>query len=188
MIEFSGTISRDLLVKAQRLQMARLVPIAVMIALAATYGLLSAKLSDPGSWGIPLFFLLLALFVIVSPYLSARTQQKTDAALRSPISGSADENHFVFISEIARVDMPWEKMHRATVRNDFALLYPSAGAAFIIAREFFDSDDSWAAFRTLVAAKVHQPRAGRPVLRTFVLWLAIIIAIFLLWSLAAPPG
>src|SRR5437879_3137501 len=99
-----------------------------MVALAALYVLFtSARLNDPATWGIPLFFLLLAVSLFVSPYFAARTARRTNVALQSPVSGTADNLHFVFNSEFAHVDIPWSKMHRAHVRPDLVLLYPSAG-------------------------------------------------------------
>jgi hypothetical protein len=182
-VEFQGTIDQQLLVRAQRVQIARFVPFAIMIALSAVYVLTSAKASEPATWGVPVFFLLLAIFLLVSPNLSARTARRTNAALREPVSGFADEQHFVFHSVLAQVDIPWEKMYRVTVRPDIVLLYPSAGQAFVVGRQFFATDASWAEFGQLVAAKVRHTPKGQPILRTAILWLAIIVGIFVLWSL-----
>jgi hypothetical protein len=186
-VEFQGTIDEQLLIKAQRVQIARLVPFLIMIALSAVYSLASAKMSEPATWGIPVFFLLLAVFLLVSPNVSARRARKTSAALQAPISGLADEQHFVFHSVLAQVDIPWEKMYRVTIRPDVVLLYPSAGHAFVVGRQFFTTDASWAEFCHLAAANVRHTPTGQPILRTVMVWAAVIVGIFVLWSIMHRP-
>ncbi len=134
-------------------------------------------------WGVPLFFLLFGVLILVSPYISARTALKTNAAFQSPISGSADVDHFVYHSEIAHVDMPGAEMHRAAVRPEFVLLYPAAGQAFVVARHFFTSDESWAEFCRIVVANVRQVPQRWSFLRITLIWLAIIVAVFIVWEL-----
>jgi hypothetical protein len=186
-IAFQGTIDRQLLIKAQRVQIARFVPIAVIIAGSALYALASAKFEDPATWGVPLFLLLFAIVTLLSPNLSARAALKTNAALQSPISGWADEQHFVLHSAFAQVDIPWDKMHRVTIRPDMVLLYPSAGQSFILASQFFTTDASWEEFRQLVAAKCKRTHQDRPILKIIMLWVGIIVAVFIIWWLIQRP-
>src|SRR5262249_23486540 len=64
MVEFNGELDRDLLVRANRLQMAKLMPFAIVIMVAAVYVLLtSSRATDTLSWSVPLFFLLFATFL-----------------------------------------------------------------------------------------------------------------------------
>ncbi|MGH9420212.1 MAG: YcxB family protein [Thermoanaerobaculia bacterium] len=183
MIEFNGRIDPKLLVKAHRLQMARFVPFVIIWILCALYFLVSARLSDPATWGVPLFFLLIAVFLLITPNLAAWKERKTNASLQSPISGHADEERFVYDSEFAHVDIPWTKMHRASIRPELILLYPSAGQAFILGRQFFASDESWEAFRRIVAAQVRPVPQGRRPIRVVLIWLAIIVVVFVIWKL-----
>lgn len=182
MVEFTGVIDRRMLVRANRLQMAKVTPFAIMIMFAALYALLtSANVADTTSWSVPLFFLLFASFLLASPYLSARKALKTNKAFDSLISGTADENQFVFNSALGHADIPWEKMYRAVVQRELVLLYPSAQQSFVVARRFFPSDQAWETFCQLVRDHVRQQPQSRPV-RTFLVWIAIIVMVFIVWS------
>lgn len=107
--------------------------------------------------------------------------------MREGFAGSADESHFVIKSAYGTSDIPWEKFHRAFIAPDMVLLYVSSQQFFSIPRGFFATDAAWNELSALVGRRVPLRRRGPMVLRTVLLWLAIIVCVFLLWSVASAP-
>jgi hypothetical protein len=183
MVHFRGTLDRESLLQALRLQGRGLIGMAVMFIVFGGIALLSANFSNPASWGGPLFLVVLGVLWLAMPRLSARRQLKTNALFGAPLVGSADEERFIIETEFGHSTIPWAKFHRAVVGPKIALLFTSAAQFYAIADRFFEEPAQWDEFKRLVTQQV--PRQARPkgAFRALLLWVAIIVGVFLIWSL-----
>jgi hypothetical protein len=154
MVSFSGKIDRPALQRALRIHSKRLITIGVLIGIAGALGLLFANMQEPASWGAPLFLCLFGVFVVLSPWLGARQQMKNASMLTAPITGTADEERVTLESEFGHSAIPWDKLHRAVVRPDMVLLYPSANQFFVVPERYFASRAEWEQFTQLVSKRV----------------------------------
>jgi hypothetical protein len=188
MLEFSGQIDRKLYIRALRQQGKGLIAIAVMLIAAGVWGLRSARMEEPASWGGALFVTLLGAFLIAAPYLTAQKALSTSAILRSPFKGTVDETHIVFESSYGRSDLPGPALHRAAIGPNLALLYSSAHQFHILSREFFADDSAWKAFCELASKYAPKFSEHRTVFKTTIVWLAIVVTVFIVWWLLESPA
>jgi len=151
MVEFSGALDERILARIIKQQSGRIRWIAAAWIFAGVYGLLHATPSDPVMIGGSLILLSLGVWIFISPRFTARRQLRTSAVLRAPISGRADEEHVVFESEFARVDLPWSALHRVVVRPNAIVFYTAASVVTIIPREYVASDAAWAELSALAS-------------------------------------
>lgn len=154
MVSFSGKIDRPALQRALRIHWKRLMIGGVLFGIAGALSLLSANMQKPGSWGAPLFLFLFGVFLVLSPWLVARQQMKTSSMVTAPITGTADEERVTFESEFGHSAIPWNRLHRAVVRPDMVLLYPSANQFFVVPESYFASRAEWEEFTRLVSQHV----------------------------------
>src|SRR3954454_24279886 len=180
MIEFKGQIDEKLYRRVLYRQMRGLIVIACIWLFSFLCVLATAPVRSLIGW--PLLFPLLAIYMLLLPYLTARRGMKTGAMLSAPAHGSADEKHFVWGGEFGRSDVPWSKFFRVQTGPDYLLLFSSAQQFFIIARRYFANDTDWEAFRNLAMANVKVVR-NRSILKTAILWFAVIIVVFVIWTL-----
>jgi len=183
MIRFEGTLTpkiyrRALAVGGRRMQFFAALWIGVGII-----GLSSAQLERPASWGLPLFFLLFGVFALLLPGITVKRAFATDRFLSEPITGEADEQSVRMEQPHGRTDLPWAMMHKVMMTPKLVTVYQSAHIMRIFPREFFADEESWEGFRRLTSAAPTAAKVSPRLLRTFLLWIAIIIAVFLLWSL-----
>jgi hypothetical protein len=73
-------------------------------------------------------------------------------------------------------------MHKVVVTPNLVTIYQSASIIRILPREFFADEESWQGFRRLASAVRPAARPSRPTF-VLVLWIAIVIAVVLLWIL-----
>jgi hypothetical protein len=74
--------------------------------------------------------------------------------LHGAVTGYACAEHIVWRTQFADSAYQWQKFIRVRSSPDLILLYYSARCALYFPREFFSSDDQWAAFRALVDGKL----------------------------------
>ena len=183
MVHFRGTLDRHSVLEALRLQNRGLAGLGMLFVVCGGIVLLRADISNPATWGGPLFIFLLGAFWLAMPWISARKQLQTNAMLAAPTVGSADDEHFVVETEFGRSTIPWAKFHRVLVGSKVALLFISASQFHLIAERYFEEPAQWDEFKRLVTQKI--PRHARPkgAIFTLLLWVGIIVAVFLIWSL-----
>jgi hypothetical protein len=182
-IEFKGSIDRQLYVRALRLQSGSVTTsTAVILIVVGLVILTTATPRDPSSWGIPLFLLLLGGFLIAMPLLIARKGLSTGKTIQAPFSGHADETELVIESEYGRSQLPWSSIYRVALTKDLALVYMSAHQFHIFARSFFKDDSDWTAFTDLAGRHVKQVRPRQTMVRSAILWFVIVIVVFVVWS------
>jgi hypothetical protein len=129
-----------------------------------------------------MLIVLLPIYLLFVPFITARRAMKSSQLLSEPFHGSADETHFVHESQFGRTDVPWEKLYRTRVTRDFILLYPTSQMFFVLTPRFFASGSDWLEFGKLVTANVRQMKKSSPLIKTVILWLAIIVVVFMVWS------
>lgn len=186
MITFGGTIDRKMFARALRRQMRGLQFIAVIWVLVGSWGLTSAVVDRPVTWGWPLFLLLLGALFLFLPSWSARTSLKTGQLISAPFTGSADESRFALESPYGRSEVTWPAFNRSAVYDDSVLLFTSAQQFFLVSREFFETEEQWNAFRALVARSVPVRSRRTSPMKAALIWIAIIVLVFLLRALSGP--
>jgi len=62
-------------------------------------------------------------------------------------------------------------------------IYQSASGVRILPRGLFADDESWEGFRSLAAAAPSSAKPSPRPIRMFLLWIAIMIVVFVLWTL-----
>ncbi|HXH40563.1 MAG TPA: YcxB family protein [Thermoanaerobaculia bacterium] len=184
MIRFQGRLTPDSFHRALRRRRRPLRIYAWIFIIVAIICLPMAHLTDPFTWGMPLFLGLFGALILNGNRATVKRAFATDRTLADPVSGEADEQGVRMESTHGGVDMPWTLMHKVVVTPDLVTLYQSASIVRIVPREFFADDESWQAFLRLVPVSA-TPAADRTprMLRTFLLWMAIVVAVALLWFL-----
>ena len=183
MIRFEGALTPDIYRRAIGVNGRSVQWLAWTLILAAGVNLYFANLAKSVSWGMPLFMGLFGVMLLIMPRLTVKRAFATDRFLSEPTTGDADENGVRMESAHGRSDLPWALMHKVVVTPNLVTLYQSAGIMRILPREFFADEESWQGFRrlALAAPSVVKP-SWRPI-SVFLLWLAIIIVVFVLWIL-----
>jgi hypothetical protein len=183
MIRFEGTLTPEIYRRALAVSGRSIQIVAWVLILAGVINLCFANLALPVSWGMPFFLVLFGVMLLFSPRMSVKRAFATDRLLSEPITGEADEQGIRMEQAHGRVDLPWTLMHKIVVTPTLVMIYQSAQLLRILPREFFADEESWQAFRRLAAASPSNAKPSpRPIWR-LVVWIAIIIAVFLLWSL-----
>jgi|GEM_PF-3815791 len=179
-VEFKGQLDEKLYRRVLRYLLRGLTSWAIVMLAAFVWILFTvpaAQLLD-----VRMLIVLLPIYVLFVPFITARRAMKTSKLIAEPFHGSADETHFVYETQFGRTDVPWEKLYRTRVTRDFILIYPSAQMFFLLTPRFFASGNDWAEFGRLVTANVKQMKKSSPFIKTVMLWLAIIVVVFVVWS------
>jgi hypothetical protein len=183
MIHFEGTLTPDIYRRALGVSTRPMQMVAWALILAGVINLWFANLAAPVSWGMPVFLVLFGVMLLISPRMTVKRAFATDRFLSEPIKGEADEQGIRMEQAHGRVDLPWTLMHKVAISPTLVTIYQSAQLLRIFPREFFADEESWQAFRTLAALAPSNTKPSlRPIWR-FVIWIAIIIAVFFLWEL-----
>jgi hypothetical protein len=74
--------------------------------------------------------------------------------LHGAVAGNANSEGILWSTEVANSQYHWQKFIRARSTPNLLLLHYSARCALYFPREFFASDDQWAAFRALVDSRL----------------------------------
>ena len=74
-------------------------------------------------------------------------------------------------------------MHKVVVTSDVVTIYQSAGIIRIVPRQFLPDEESWQVFRRLAGAATSSANPSPRPMRVFLVWIAIVIVVFLLWEL-----
>jgi hypothetical protein len=183
MIRFEGTLTPEIYRSALDVAGRRTRFFAVLWIVVGVIALFSAHFGQPVTWAVPLFFLLFGVFVLIGPTLTVKRAFATDRLLSEPITGEADEQGIRMESAHGTTDLPWTMMHKVVMTPKLVTIYQSAQIMRILPREFFADEESWQAFRRLAAAA---PSSAKPPLRPiymFLMWIAIIVVVFILWEL-----
>jgi hypothetical protein len=86
-------------------------------------------------------------------FIWRRSWRKT-LTLHGDVTGRAGAEYIEWRTQLADSAYHWQKFTRARSAPHLLLLYYSPRCALYFPREFFDSDDQWAAFRALVDSKL----------------------------------
>ena len=183
MVHFGGRVTEEQFADAMRLMLGKqphgrgLIVTAVFFLLLAVF--LGIELGGTAAGIIIIVFVVPAAMAWWNGS-SARFKRlyEKNEGLHQYVRGSFDETEFAY--GVNRV--PWTSVQRAQSNESVALVY--APHAFIVARSFFESGEEWSAF--LERAKAHTPAAGSPaarILKSVLIWVAVIIAVFVLWWL-----
>jgi hypothetical protein len=149
---------------------------------AGLIGLASAHLERPVTWGLPLFLTLLGVLLLRTPRMTVKRAFATDQFLGEPFAGEADEQGMRMESAHGRVDLPWTLMHKVVFFPGMVIVYQSASLFRILPREFFADQESWDAFRRFATAS-SVANLPNSLSRMFALWVAIVMAVVILWFL-----
>jgi hypothetical protein len=98
------------------------------------------------------------LFLWVLTRFVWRRAWRKSMALHGGVTGRADAEHIQWRTQFANSEYQWNKFIRARSGPDLLLLHYSARCALYFPREFFASDEDWAAFRALVDSKLPSQR------------------------------
>jgi hypothetical protein len=186
-IAFHGTLDQETYAGAVRGTKSMRKAMIVLSIILIAFILQSAIFGSWRTWGPAI--LLCAMWLLLL-WLASGTQVGKHLAanktLQGPIRGVARESGIEIVTDYTTANYPWHVLHHHELAGDTMLLYLSPAIAHFLPRTFFGSDAEWDAFRALVAgnvpAKVRQ--GGNTVVKTAILWMIIVIAVFLLWSVA----
>jgi hypothetical protein len=182
MIRFEGTLTPETYRRALSVTGRRMRFYAGLWIVVGVIGLFSAHVDQPVTWGLPLFFLLFGVFVLIAPRMTVRRAFATDRLLSEPITGEADEQGIRMESTHGTSDLPWTMMHKVMITPKLVTIYQSAHIMRILPREFFADEESWQTFRRLASAAPSTKPLLRPIYRGL-LWFAIVIVVFIVWML-----
>jgi MFS family permease len=183
MIRFEGTLTPEMYRRALGVIGRRMRFFAGLWIVVGVIGLFSAHLDRPVSWGWPLFLVLFGLMLLLSPRMTVKRAFATDLFLSEPITGEADEQGIRMEQPHGRTDLPWTMIHKIVMTPNLVTIYQSASLLRILPREFFADEESWQAFRRFAAAAPSSAKPSPRLMPMFLVWIAIIVVVFLLWML-----
>ncbi len=183
MIRFEGTLTPDLYRRALGVTGRSTQTVAWTFILVSAIALSSAHLAQTVSWGAPLCLGLFGVMLLIMPRMTVKRTFATDRFLSEPITGDADEQGVRMETAHGRADLPWTLMHKVVVTPNLATIYQSASGIRILPREFFADEESWQGFRRLAAAAPSFAKPSPRPIKWFLLWIAILILVFILWTL-----
>ena len=193
MIHFQGSYTKEMLQRAVRAMMSkfRMAPWFLGFALVVSlFGVVIVPiqhgapvgdvLRDSGP-GLAIMAAFLAFFLWL-PRASADRQLSTNKLLQEPLEGYVSEKGVYLSTPRSTVDLPWDSLYKATVLDKLILLGGSEVQHYMLPREFFASDEDWRQACAWVEAKAPKPKEPQRLLKVFILWIAIFIAVILLWN------
>jgi hypothetical protein len=183
MIRFEGTLTPAVYRRALDVSGRSMSKVAWVMIVVAVIGFLSADLSRPVSWGGLIFVGLVGVMLLIGPRRAVERAFATDRTLADPVTGDADEKGVRMKSTHGAVDLPWTLMHKVVVTPTLVTIYQSASSSRILPRELFADDESWEGFRRLAAAAPSCAQPSPRPIGMFLLWIAIMVVVFLLWTL-----
>ena len=155
-IDYSGTISRELFVRSQRLHAgsARIF-LSVVLVLAGLLLLSLAILNAPMSVLLPFVMAgaLVPLLLILQRWQWQRLFKRSPY-LHEPIEGVVSEQGLHIANSRGRSDLPWTLITKYKETSDLILLYQAPNMFGIVAKEFFDDDVDWQGARDLIHQQV----------------------------------
>jgi hypothetical protein len=181
MVRFRGALTPEIYARGLRAAGGRLRWIAWSQAVIGLIGLASAHIDQPVTWGWAVFLVLFGVMLLCSPQMTVRQTFAAKRFINEPFSGEADGQGMRIQSAHGHADLPWALMQKVVLLPDIVVVYQSANLARILPREFFDDDASWEAFRSMAKVPLDAARATRSVIRTALLWLAIIVITIIVW-------
>jgi len=181
MIRFEGTLTPEMYRRALGVTSRPMQTVGWMLMLAGVINFRFANFAQPASWAMPSFLVLFGLMLLVSPRMTVKRAFATDRFLSEPITGEADEQGVRMETPHGRSDLPWALMHKVVMSAKVVMIYQSVQIIRILPREFFADEESWQAFRRLSAAAPSSAKPRRRPIYMFLLWIAIIVAVFILW-------
>ena len=190
MVHFSGKLTEEQFAAALKMMLGQQPHGRSMLAAAIFFS--AFAILAGATLGSTAGIIVLVVFVLPaaaawwkqSPTRFRRLFAKNEA-LQHFVQGSYDEREFVY--GVNRV--PWTSVRRVQSDETLALVY--APNMFIVPRSFFANSEDWSAFLARAQSGIPAVSPGPPLvssLKSALLWVVIIIAIFLLWSLQQPAG
>jgi hypothetical protein len=155
-IRFSGMISKELFLNANRLHMRRrliLSVVAVMVLWLGTATLLGAEMKRAFgaiAIGCAVLFLLVA---ILRRFAWRRVYEKSPY-IREMRTGVVSQQGLHVETSMGNSDVPWPKFIRARSSDGILLIYLGPNAFQILSKEFFASPADWEAARGIVLEQV----------------------------------
>lgn len=185
MVHFGGTVSQEQFDAAMRLMLGKQ-PHGRSMLVSAIFFAVFAIIAG-ATLGMFAGIVVAVLFVL--PAATAWWNQSptrfkrlfaNNEAFSHFVQGSFDENEFVY--GVNRV--PWTAVRKVVSDESMALVY--APAIFILPRTFFANAGEWPAFLERATAHVAVPTRSpaASILKTTLLWITIIVAIIILWSVS----
>jgi YcxB-like protein len=175
MIEFKGTLTRELYARGLRHHGTSPLWLGVLFVLFGALGVVSAVRTG-APWFVPLAIAAAGIYLILQPRIAAARMIRTNALIREGFTATADETGLTIVIPTGRSSIPWDKFYRWTVKPDMILLYVSAQQFLILPRTFFSSDSDWNQFQTLITQRVQARRLKSPLI-TALLWAGIVVMV-----------
>jgi hypothetical protein len=160
-VPFTGSLSYPRFVDVQRALTPRWAsPVVTWFSLLVLYFIFS----DPyflDTLGDPVELLSAAIFCAVGVLILHgltrfiwRRNWRKSMLVHGDVTGCVSAEHIAWRTELADSTLQWNKFIRARSAPDLLLLFYSSRCALYFPREFFGSDEDWAAFRALVDTKL----------------------------------
>lgn len=195
-IVFHGTLDEETYTRAVRAQktLRRMLIGLGAIALISIFGVVVVPLQQGAAFSpymlAPLIWIAAMVWLWRATVSAARKQLAENKLLQGPIRGVAREDRIEITTDYTSAALPWETLHHYELVPDAVLLFTSPGVAHILPRSFFGSGEDWDLFVSRLAEKVIKtPRPkGNSIVRTLIIWIAIIVVIFLLRAFQHTSG
>jgi len=194
MIQFRGSYTREVLLRALRLTNGKFRPILWLFGAGMVFSIFGV-IVVPLQLGAPpetvlgnlwplLFFTVMFVLLLWIPRAGVNNLLKTNKLIQEPIEGHADETGVYFSTTHSRSDLTWDLFYQTIVTDDMVLLGQSSAQFYAFPREFFSSDPDWTAFQALAREKTSKaPGQGKTLLQRLLLWMVIFVVIILVWNL-----
>ena len=158
-IHFTGLITREIFMRAQKLHAGRrwilfIYPI-VMLPLIFLTG---------ESLGTPIRIILITLAVLFVPLtrfaqrLALLRVFKKSPYLTISFKGVINDERFYLESDLGHIDLPWSSFIKYKQTDDIILLYQGPTIFQVLAREFFADQEEWERARTLSITRAQSNR------------------------------
>ena len=176
MIRYEGVIDRPLYRQFLAVHTRPMRAFALLWLLAVLYALVTGNQDNVGV----IVILIFAIVILALPWWGTWRAFKTNKFLGQRYFGDADGEALTLNSPTGTNRIPWTLFYRRRVTNNIALVYPVGQMAYVFAPSFFGSAEEWDAFTRLVRENVPAKRGAA--LRPAII-IAVVVAVFLVWSL-----
>jgi hypothetical protein len=171
MIEFEGTITKQLLERARQRHGNRVYLISGLVLLI---GGIAGFLAQPA----PLDYArhgFVAMVAIIGGAMVTRALAKPKEIPEVPVKGSVSDQRLSIMTPQSDEHLQWTSFSGAVVGDDYVVLQQSRFFQMVFGREFFRDAASWDEFRAIVTRHVRivQPLTPSRTAMSALLWLGI---------------
>jgi hypothetical protein len=171
MIEFEGTVTRQLLERARQRHRNRLYLYGgLLLLLAGVAGFIAQPPPlDPSRHGF------VAFVAVIGGAMVTRALAKPDSIPEHHVKGNASEQRLTIMTPEHEEHLQWMSFSAAIVGDDYVVLQQSPFFRIVLGREFFRDAAGWDELRAIVTRNVRvvQPWTPSNTLMSLVLWLGM---------------